>query len=560
MPGILEILGMGSPGKGLVAAFVASGMGATALLADTSNWVARVVANGGSVTAAQISAVDTLARRIVSSGLRSAVTRMNPMVGNAATIVVPYWNDWGATLDTLAGAPTIDANGMTVTGNTQSLSTGITPSAQAGWDSTNAHLGVHVVYGNPLGLDYSLAGCWSGGGAQRYGFRFQNSSSSLALFPGNGAEAITVSGKPLGFLSGHRMIGAIGGAFNYYEEGVSKGSGANTNVKPTTVLTIGNATGSALNGDFIIGGYHLGGAITAANALVLGEAWHQFTQTINRQRSLLASGDSLTANLTWPTLYQTNFSPKSQVTRSATGGIGSATCLANLIADIAVTPAIRWYNFHLWIGQNDGGTNYGATTITNTLAILAQILHTKVRITAMVYKNVAAEWNGQTVRAQKDTVTTYFATNYPTKAINYTTTLQAQGGTGAAGTVAQDARDVANGIEPSSFHLDLAAPAAISAITNATNAKITATAHGCINGDTVYVSGSVVGMTQIQGIYDTVTVIDANNFTLDHTDSTGFTPYVSGGAVSIKDLVHFNPAADVFIASALNTSTSTWTW
>lgn len=536
--------------------------GGAAFLSDTNDWLARVTTNGGTVTAAQAKAVDTMARRLYAAGLRSQITRLNPMVGNAAALVVPYWKDWGPALDILTGSPTVNSDGLTVTGTTQWLRTGITPSAQAGWDSTNSHMGVHVVYGNPVGTDNSLIGCWSSGGTLRYAIRWTNSSTVTLGFYGSSSEALTRTARTLGILSGHRMIAAVSGVTSLYEEGVSVvANGTNpTNGKPTTEIVVGNASGSALAGNFILGGYHLGGAVSAAQASVLGEVMHQLTQALGRQRSMLAVGDSLTANLTWPALYQSSYSPQGSVTRVATGGITSATCLANLITAIAATPAIQWYNMHCWIGQNDAGTSYGQTTINNTVSIMAQVPHAKVRVNKMIYKNVANEFNGQTVRAQKQTVSDFIASTYGTKALDHGLTLRNAGGTGAAGTVAQDARDVANGVEPSSFHLDVAAPANVSAITQATNAKITATAHGCINGDTVYVSGTVVGMTQIQGVYDTVTVIDANNVTLDHTDSTAFTPYVSGGQLTIKDSVHCNPSADVLIAAALNTSTSTWSW
>lgn len=525
------------------------------LVPDTIDWARRVRANGGVVTPQQIATVDALARRLLP--MRGQITRLNPMVGDIKAIVVPLWKDWGPSLDILVGSPTVDANGLTVAGTTQWLRTGVTPSAQTGWDSTNSHLGVHVVYGNPVGTDNALAGCWSNSGTLRYGFRWTNAASSILVFPGTNAETITRNSRTLGFLSGHRMLAAVAGVVNYYEEGVSVASGTNpTNGLPITELLIGSANGSGLAGNFILGGYHLGGALTSAQALVMGEAWHQMTQTLGRQRSMLATGDSLTANGSWPTLYQTNFSPQSSVTRVATGGITSATCLANLTAAIAATPALKWHNTHVWICQNDGGTNYGATSIANTVAILALIPHTKFRVNKMIYKSVSTEWNGQSVRAQKQTVSTYLASTYGTRALDYGLVLTTAGGTAVAGTVAQDARDVANGIVPASYHNDLASPATITAITKATNAQITATAHGCINGDTVWISGTVVGMTQIQGIYDTVTVIDANNLTLDHTDSTAFSTYTSGGSLTIKDSIHVNPTADGLIATNLNASVS----
>jgi hypothetical protein len=71
----------------------------------------------------------------------------------------------------------------------------------------------------------------------------------------------------------------------------------------------------------------------------------------------------------------------------------------------------------------------------------------------------------------------------------------------------------------------------IIAITKAVNAKITVTAHGFTSGYWVEHYG-VGGMTQMNGIFDQITVVDANNYTLNNTDSTGFTTFTSGGSAS----------------------------
>lgn len=527
------------------------------LAADTRSWVRRVRANKGTITAAQISAVDVLVRRLHAAGLRSQITRLNPMVGDALAIVVPVWNDWGGVLDLLHGSPTITSDGMTVTGTTQYIQTGVIPSTQTGWDSTNSHMGVHVVYGNTPGTDVSLAGCWSTGGTLRYAMRWTSSSTSILMWPGGSGETLTRTLKTLGYLSGHKMVAAVAGASGLYEEGVATATGTNpSNGKPTTELWIGNANSSALNSDFIIGGYHLGGAITAAQALLMAEIWHQLTQRLGRQRSLCAVGDSLVASDTALTLYQSTYLHNATMTPVATGGITSATCNANLVTAIGATPALKWYNALIWIGQNDGGTSYGQTTIDNKTLIQYQCPHNSFRHVAMTWQNLVSNWTGQTVRGTKQTVTDFFKGRQ--KGVDFNVPLQSAGGTGAAGTVAQDARDVSNGVIPSSYHKDVSVPPPVNvtAITQAANAQVTATAHGATTGDTVYIGATVVGMTQIQGLYSTVTVINANTFTFDFIDSTGFTAYASGGTATIKDTVHQNPTADALVATALNTSVS----
>ena len=71
----------------------------------------------------------------------------------------------------------------------------------------------------------------------------------------------------------------------------------------------------------------------------------------------------------------------------------------------------------------------------------------------------------------------------------------------------------------------------ITAITKATTCTITSAAHGFANGDEVTISG-VVGMTQINGLYATITNVAANTFDLVGVDSSTWTAYASGGTVA----------------------------
>src|SRR5574337_49407 len=73
---------------------------------------------------------------------------------------------------------------------------------------------------------------------------------------------------------------------------------------------------------------------------------------------------------------------------------------------------------------------------------------------------------------------------------------------------------------------------AITAITKASNAQITATGHGYSVGDLLYISTAVGGMVEIQGTFcRVVSVVDANNVTVDIA-STSFTTYTSGGTLA----------------------------
>lgn len=69
--------------------------------------------------------------------------------------------------------------------------------------------------------------------------------------------------------------------------------------------------------------------------------------------------------------------------------------------------------------------------------------------------------------------------------------------------------------------------AIITAVTAANPASVTAAAHGFATGDKVTIS-TVVGMTQLNGNTYTITVVDANTFTLG-VDSSAYTAYSSAG-------------------------------
>lgn len=64
--------------------------------------------------------------------------------------------------------------------------------------------------------------------------------------------------------------------------------------------------------------------------------------------------------------------------------------------------------------------------------------------------------------------------------------------------------------------------------TKANPCNITSPNHSLITGTLIYIS-NVQGMTLLNGKIYSITVIDANNFTLDNTDSSGFSAYTKGG-------------------------------
>lgn len=85
--------------------------------------------------------------------------------------------------------------------------------------------------------------------------------------------------------------------------------------------------------------------------------------------------------------------------------------------------------------------------------------------------------------------------------------------------------------DPARTEAGPAGPKAITAISQAQYAQVTAAAHGFVQGQAVYIA-TVVGMTQVNGHWHLVkSVVDANSFTL-YTDTREYTAYTSGGTAA----------------------------
>lgn len=71
----------------------------------------------------------------------------------------------------------------------------------------------------------------------------------------------------------------------------------------------------------------------------------------------------------------------------------------------------------------------------------------------------------------------------------------------------------------------------ITAITQADPAQVTITGHGYSTGQEVFVSG-IGGMNELNGRQFKITVLDANNFTLDDVDASAYEAFTSGGTAA----------------------------
>ncbi|WP_333710375.1 DUF2460 domain-containing protein [Malikia spinosa] len=81
---------------------------------------------------------------------------------------------------------------------------------------------------------------------------------------------------------------------------------------------------------------------------------------------------------------------------------------------------------------------------------------------------------------------------------------------------------------------------AITAITQANPGVVTAVGHGYVTGDRIKIT-DVAGMTQVNGLYYTVTWISADAFSIG-VNTTAYTAYVSGGTATKYGITQTSPA------------------
>jgi uncharacterized protein (TIGR02217 family) len=110
----------------------------------------------------------------------------------------------------------------------------------------------------------------------------------------------------------------------------------------------------------------------------------------------------------------------------------------------------------------------------------------------------------------------------------------------AAGNIAID---VNNGqitfVADSTKSIDANITKAITAITQANPGQVTAVGHTFSTGDKIKIT-SVGGMTQVNNLYFTITVVDPDNFTIG-VDTSGYTAYTSGGSAIKYGITQTSP-------------------
>jgi hypothetical protein len=267
---------------------------------EAMDWRTRVLANGGSVDGATMSAVSQFCRRIDGSGLRGKFYRLNLFCGDGLTAaLVPLYRAESSTA-TARGNATDTNNGPFVSGdyNNTGASSGLKGNGTSKFLNTgiagnsltaaNTHFGVGLRAAESRAVSARIMGAF-GGGSNAYDFFSQNDAniSYSAVFTRFGTST-DFFGDSIGPANGPLAAGDIVAAWpSMYRNGAATGSSATTsqnypNNRPLFVFALNNNGAGALHTNVRLNWYSIGLTMTAAEVLSFSNAIAAFNTALSR--------------------------------------------------------------------------------------------------------------------------------------------------------------------------------------------------------------------------------------------------------------------------------------
>jgi len=198
---------------------------------DAMDWQSRVVANGGTVSASTMKAVDTFCKTIVTAGIRDRFIRLNPLCGNFTAALVPLYRgqsrtgtQFGNTTDTNNGpfvsGDYTEAGGLVGNGTSKYLSTGLNLSELP--DIGTGHLSVFK--GAGASTSRVLIGSRSSGSTHYY--RYDIISGANRGLWGN---VIIAASAAANTVKAHAIVSRTSStSLTLYHDGVSVGTSSST--------------------------------------------------------------------------------------------------------------------------------------------------------------------------------------------------------------------------------------------------------------------------------------------------------------------------------------------
>lgn len=271
--------------------------------ADAQDWVNRVYANGGTVSASTASAVNQFCSAIESAGIRDRFYRMGIFAGtglNAA--LVPLYRgpslggtQYGGATDTNWGpfvsgdyVETGASGGLTGNGTSKYLTTGLTPANLP--DFSTGHLSVYSANAFGGSTIYALLSSLGAGYAENYAIEANRAAGGLYGAWGKGGTFSTLATQAQGAGNGHTLIARTSSTdlSAYRNTSGTAIATSSTSVTPATssvqwaVFSHGTG-GSPLNyAAARLGGYSIGASMTGSQAAAFYTAMQAFQTAMGR--------------------------------------------------------------------------------------------------------------------------------------------------------------------------------------------------------------------------------------------------------------------------------------
>ena len=424
----------------------------SAVTAETSDYLARVAAAGGSLDAEEAIAVDGLVRGLQAADLWTKFRRLNLLTGDAAAARVPLIRQGAATVDTWNGGVAYNRElGAVLNGSSGFISPGGTPAELFG-SNASLHLGIFTTVGGPGGASHHLAGGGSSSG--RYSLRYVK-GNVLALHGGSSDCAAQTPGLYLTVPDGHLALQVTGAnqAHGYLSSQLicSDTAFAADPLQTQPILvgaynTFGNVSEFA---NVTVAAYHFGAGLTEAENAQVYALLQAFLQATGREQRVAAWGDSMTAlgSSDWLAGLMSGTFPYRTVYNGGIGGQTSDLILARFNAN----PTYHGWNSIIWMGRNDftPASPDPAALLTRIASAVGSLGHGRYRVVEVLPKDDAPEYLGGIKRPALDAVNAALATTYGARFVRLLPYLQAAKN-GSSG----DLLGVQRGLVPRSLRVD----------------------------------------------------------------------------------------------------------
>jgi hypothetical protein len=263
--------------------------------ADAQDWIDRVYANGGTVSASTAAAVNTFCNDIDAAGLRSLLWRVNLFAGdNLSACLVPLFRgpdrtgtQYGNTTDTNDNFVSGDydsASGLVGNGSTKRLNTGLPQNFADG-----RHLGIVPNTLGSTAFRYYMGAKAAGSNNALFAIFANSPTTQISAYTYSDAAAVGQSGFVTAVAKRLHFIGNTAGSGNSkaYADGIrggTNGLGHNTtNTGAFGIFAARNDDGTATGfSNARLSGYTIGNDMTESQVATYNTIWTTLLTALGR--------------------------------------------------------------------------------------------------------------------------------------------------------------------------------------------------------------------------------------------------------------------------------------